>query len=271
MTKLWDYFDGEPFLDNPNLAVLTNPKSKRRRKPSGRRKTMARRLPARNRKGQFVKRGSSHKRATTRRRRRTVGVRTGAFGRRIRRVKVVRRPALVNPRRRRRSTRRRYATVLYNPRRSYRRRSYRRNPVRLGSIFSKPTLKNVGFAVVGLAGTPMLYGFASQYLPTVMTGNQWGRYATKAASAWVLSFGVGKIAGREAERSVLIGGLAYVAMGLIQDFFPTLLSIGGGTSSTTGRYLTGAGKQPLLAGQGRYLRGPMTNSTPGRLDPGSRF
>ena len=139
------------------------------------------------------------------------------------------------------------------------------------SIFAKPTLKNVGFAVVGLAGTPMVTGFLSKYLPSMIVGNRWGMYAVKAASAYGLSFGVEKIAGREAGRSVLIGGLAYVAMGAIQDFFPTLL--GGG--ATMGRYLRSTGKQPLLAGggMGQYLgtRGAITATTPTRLDPAGRF
>ena len=47
--KLWDTFDGEPFLDNPHLAILTNP-SKR-----GKKKMAKRRMPRRDSKGRFIK------------------------------------------------------------------------------------------------------------------------------------------------------------------------------------------------------------------------
>lgn len=258
MTRLWDVFDGEPFLDNPHLSVLVNKPSKRRKKK------MARRLPKRNRKGQFIKghRAKASKRRVSRR----VRVHTGRFGRKVRRVRVARHPVLVNPKRRSRS-RRRYAYVS-NPRR---RRSYRSNPIGgLKTIFAKPTLKNVGFAVVGIAGTPMLTGFLNRYLPAAITSNKWGAYAVKAGSAYGLSLIAGKVAGKDAERSVLIGGLAYVALGLISDFFPTLLGTGT-VSAGTGRYLK---KQPLLASymnQKGAFAGAITAGAPSRLDPAGRF
>jgi hypothetical protein len=225
---------------------------------------MARRLPKRNAKGRFVK-GGARRRAARR-----VRVHTGRFGRKTRRVRVARHPVLVNPRRRRhvakRRTARRYAYVS-NPRRHVRR--HRRNPGGGGfmSIFSKPTLKNVGFAVVGLAGTPMLTGFIQKYLPASLTGNKYANYAVKGAAAYGLSLVANKVAGREAGRAVLIGGLAYVTLGIITDFFPTLLGAGTGT----GRYLQA---QPLLAGVREYpFRGTagITSGAPGRLDPANRF
>jgi hypothetical protein len=244
MTKsLWTEIDGELWLDNPHLSILSaNPTKRRGRKRS---KKMARRLPKRNAKGRFVK-GGARRRAA-------------------RRVRV-----LVNPRRRRhvakRRTARRYAYVS-NPRRHVRR--HRRNPGGGGfmSIFSKPTLKNVGFAVVGLAGTPMLTGFIQKYLPASLTGNKYANYAVKGAAAYGLSLVANKVAGREAGRAVLIGGLAYVTLGIITDFFPTLLGAGTGT----GRYLQA---QPLLAGVREYpFRGTagITSGAPGRLDPANRF
>jgi thiamine transporter ThiT len=137
-----------------------------------------------------------------------------------------------------------------------------------GSIFSKPTLKSVGFAVVGLAGTPMLTGFIQRYLPASLTGNKWANYAVKGASAYGLSLVASKVAGKDAGRAVLIGGLAYVTLGIITDFFPTLL----GTSAGTGRYLNA---QPLLAGMREYpfrgTAGPITAGAPSRLDPANRF
>lgn len=246
MAKLWNYFDGEPFLDNPHLAVLTNPKQ--------RSKAMAGRK--RDAKGRFLKksRASAHRR--TRRR---------AAPRRAARRRTIK-LALTNPRRhtRRRSYRR-------NPVIRRRRRGYRRNPARFGGIgqmFSKPTLKNVGFAVVGLAGTPMLSGFVSKFLPASLVGNQFGNYALKGASAYGLSLAARKFAGREAGNAVLVGGLAYIAIGLISDFFPSILGIGTTPAAAgAGRYLM---KQPLLAAYPK-LRGPITAGAPSRLDPANRF
>lgn len=220
---------------------------------------MARRKQKRNSKVRFVKA------ATTRRRRRTVGVRTGAFGRKIRRVRVARHPVLVNPRRRKRAAGSKYAYVSNRRRRS--RRSYIGNPS-FQSIFAKATLKNVGFAVIGLAGTPMAAGFIQRYLPSGIATNRWAGYAIKAGSAWGLSYVTGKVAGKEASRAVLVGGLAYVALGLIQDFFPQILSLG--SSVGTGRYLQ---RQPNLAEYPRLsgARGVMTASTPSRLQSAGRF
>ncbi len=257
---LWTEIDGELWLDNPHLSVLTANPHKRRSRV--RRKKMAHKLPPRNAKGRFTKRGGVSKH----RRRRSVRVHTGAFGRKTRRVRVVKHPVLVNPRRRRHASnpKRRYAYVS-----NRRRRSYRSNPGGFMSIFSKPTLKNVGFAVVGLAGTPMLTAFIARYLPATLTGNRFANYAVKGASAYGLSLVANKVAGRDAGRAVLIGGLAYVTLGIITDFFPTLLGMG---STGTGRYLQA---QPLLAGVREYpfrgTSGPITSGAPSRLDPANRF
>lgn len=227
---------------------------------------MARRK--RDAKGRFIKAGSARRRS----RRRSVRVHTGSFGRKVRRVRVARHPVLVNPRRRHRRNpihrSRKYAYVS-NPRRHHRR--YRKNPIMsMKSIFSQATLKNVGFAVVGLAGTPMLVGFIQKYLPSIFITNKWAGYALKAGSAWGLSIVGDKVAGKEAGRAILIGGLAYVAVNIIGDYFPTLLGAPAPVTTGTSRYLQ-AGKQPLLAEYMRGARGPITAGTPSRLDPGNRF
>jgi hypothetical protein len=206
--------------------------------------------------GRFLKAGSKRHAAPARRHRHSA-----AAPRKHTRRRVT--MALAAPRRHRRHTYRR--NPVMNPRRH--RRHYRRNPM-LGGIMSKATLKNVGFAVVGLAGTPMLTSFVARYLPATLISNKWAGYALKGGAAFGLSIAARKIAGREAGNAVLIGGLAYVTLGLIADFFPTLL--GTGTATPTGRYLQ---KQPLLAGMGMYpsMRGPITAGAPSRLDPANRF
>src|ERR1041385_8788382 len=45
-TRLWNFFDGEPFLDNPSVMVLGNPK--KRRKASRRRRAVRRSRPVKN-------------------------------------------------------------------------------------------------------------------------------------------------------------------------------------------------------------------------------
>ena len=248
MARLWGVFDGEPFLDNPHLQLLVN--------PLGRTTKMRR---TRDSKGRFVKKG--------RKRQTRAYVKYAKRRKAVRRVQVARAPVLAvrNPRRKKRVRRndpgkRRYAYVMN-------RKKARHNPAfgGLGSIFSTPTLKNVGFGLVGLAGTPMLVAFVRPYLPAAIATNRWAGYLIKGVSAWGLSWGAGKVMGKEAGKAVLIGGLTYTAFTLVADFFPTLLGVGT-TSATTQRYLQ---KQPLLAEYA--LRGPITQNTPGRLDPGARF
>lgn len=151
-----------------------------------------------------------------------------------------------------------------NPRRTHR-RHYRRNPDMLSAIgFNQPTLKAVGFTVVGLAGTPFIEGFITPYIPAAIGQNAFGKYAVKVAAALGLSWGVKKVAGPEAGRAVMVGGIAYVAVSLIRDFLPTLLP----ASSSTGLYSMGA--QPLL-GAKSGLSSPMTTAIPDRWNPSGRF
>jgi hypothetical protein len=247
MAKLWDYFDGEPFLDNPHLFVMNKPRKRKKGKMALKR----------NKKGQFTKR----KKVTARRKttRRAVAHRKVSRRRSTRRrvtarsVKVVRHPVLVNPRRRRRH-------------------GYRRNPS-LGGMFNRITLKTVGFTVVGALGVPFVEGFVTKYIPANILGtdatmNKVVRYAVKIGSAWGLSWGVGKVAGPEAKRAVLVGALASITVGIIRD-----TGLLGGTATPTsgttgtGRYLgayPGMGAQP-------FLGSAVTTRTAERLNPANRF
>ncbi len=253
MARLWNKFDGEPFLDNPHL-FFTNP---RRRRPARKKKgsNMARR---RDSKGRFLKAGASRKRKHTRRRHHAARRRTT-----MRSVRVVRHPALVNPRRRRH-----YRT---NPRR----RHYRRHNPAFGNIFSGSTVKMVLYAGLGLAGTPFIEGFVASSLPQIYPTDPTARkvvsYGVKIGSAWALSWGVGKIAGREAGRMVLIGGLASVAVVALRDLGVFNLLTPGTTVTGTSKYL---GSQALIGrGAGRYpgFGSALTNSTAHRLNPAARF
>jgi hypothetical protein len=251
MAKLWGFFDGEPFLDNPYLTVFSNPKK------GGR--TMAKRSRARNAKGRFVR---NAKRATTKRRRVI----------RMRRAGV----AVVNPRRRRRSPARRRSAVvrvtrrqravLVNPRR--RRHSYRRNPAMLGGLFSTSMLKTIGLTAGGFVAVPFVEGFVAKMLPASIQGKM-TTYAVRIASVIGLAMLGSKFLGRKAGEEIAIGGGVYLAMTAAHDLAPGVLPTFG-----LGSYLRA---QPLLgSGMGAYQRSYMGGSainasTPSRLQPGNRY
>lgn len=222
MKSLWseDEF-GDLWLDNPHLSILTtNPK----RRPSRvRRKTKMAKIKSRPRdaKGRFRKRAGG----------RRWTARVYASGR-TRRVKVTRHPVLVNDPGRRKK-RRSYAYAMNRRRRSPVRRRYRHNPRRFAGLFGKITITNVVSVGVGMVGTPLMSGFINRYLPATISANRYAGYAVKGASAWLLSFAAEKAVGKQAGRAVLIGGLAYLAVNVITDFFPTLIP----STSGAGRYL----------------------------------
>lgn len=208
-----------------------------------------RRTPPRNAKGRFTKRGAAH--------------------RRVRRVRHVAAPVRRSVRRRRAAPRRRVVMLrrgnvaLVNRRRH---RRYRRNaPMFAGIGLNMETLKTVGLTAGGFLGTPFVEGFVINYLPTALTGNKFARYAIRIGAAVGLGFLAGKALGRDAGKKVAVGGLAYVGIGLIKDFMPTLVP-------GTGSYLRGAGSQPLLGSYQRTAMGSYaTASAPSRNNPANRY
>lgn len=238
--RLWRTVDGEPFLDNPRL-MLAN------RKKRG--KKMA--TPPRDSKGRFRKRKSA---GGGRKKKRRYTGKTRVVRTKARRVVVVR-----NPRKR---ARRRTSAAANPPRR--RRRSYRKNPTRIfGKFFSMPTLRAVGFTVLGVTATPFIEGFVFRMLPAQFQ-NKWVRYAVQIGSVWGVGTLTGRFFGKEAGRAAYIGGAAYVGLGLIREFFPGVLG-----TNALGRY-TGVGAQPLIGaypGMGTFA----TAGAPERLQPSSRF
>jgi hypothetical protein len=208
---LWDVFDGEPFMENPQLGILgLNPKRKRGSKMAVRRR---RRVHRRGRK------------STTRRTKRHVSVSVKA-----------------NPRRRRRSRRRSNWLVsgavspFTNPRRRHRRsarknrvhhrrRHARRNPAFMG--FSLPPLKSVLFAGVGFAGPSMVSGFLSSTFPSIMSQTTSmgvaGKYLVKIGSVLGLAWLTRRFVGSNEANMVMVGGAANVALSLANDFAPGFL------------------------------------------------
>ena len=250
MNRLWNYFDGEPFLDNPSLYVLNRAARRRTHRAISKGATKMRRsYRQRDARGRYL----SNAPRKTRKRKRTVYAKAPRKGRRRARsggVKAVYR----NVRK----------VAISNPRRKARRR-YRRNPAfTLGGLFSQKNLRTVGFTVVGIAGTPFVEGFINNLVVKTIgvtdpTLSKVLNYGVKIGSAYGVSFVVQQVAGREAGRLAFVGGLAYVAVSAIRDFFPALLG-------------TGVGHQPLL---GRYsasnVSSFITARAPARLRPETRF
>lgn len=248
MNKLWDFFDDEPFLDNPSLFLLNN---KRRKHGGAKRKIRGASMRRSKRTGRFVKGGSVRRKPVHRRGRKRVYTAAKRRTRRTARAVI----SLSNPRRRARRhvSRRRYHA--------------RRNPAFSLNQFgmSKDTLKTVAFTAGGMIGTPIIEGFVYQYVPVTFTSNVFGKYVVRIGSALLLAWGVGKFVGAEAGKKVAVGGLAYIALGAIKDFFPTLLPASTGVQGM-GAYMP-LRRQPLLGAYQRSALGSTVTNVPSRLQP----
>lgn len=231
--RLWDVVDGEPFLVNPRLGILSNSRrrSKTRPKPtSNGAKKMARR--ARDSKGRFLKAGSRRRTATTRRRRTNASA--ARPGRRRRNAYPIGGVVVANPRRRR-TTRRRSTSVARR-----RRTSYRRNPRLMGVTL--PPMTTVIFAGAGFIAPPMIEGFLSRFVPYSLQGSAIGRYGLRIVSVLGLTYGVRRFVGVKESNAVLTGGSVYVLKTALDEFAPGMFG--------------GYGPVPLPAGEGvsRYVR-----------------
>ncbi len=195
--RLWDFYDGEAFLENPHevknpYVAVINPKRGKR------------------------------KMAATRRRRRTVTVRrrkrvrVAAPKRRKRRNSYASAGPVVaraNPVRRRRRTTR----VTRRRRHS----KARRNPSIMG--LTLPSLNSVLFTGAGFIAPPMLEGFLYQFLPAEVSGNVLGRYAIRIGSVVALSMLTKQVIGSAEAKNVALGGVTYIAMTAISEFMPDMV------------------------------------------------
>lgn len=247
MKPLVNFYDGEPWFDNPQL-VIANPKR--------RKKTMRKRRTRRGRKN------------APRRRVRRNFYSAGMLSNRPRRK------ARRNPRKRRHMRHNAYFP-LGNPRRKHR-KHYRRNPGGRSFLgFTLPPMDEVLFATAGLIGPNLVAGKILSFLPASwQTGsdgkpNQITMWATKVLSVVLPAWAIRRFIGTRASNSFLIGGLAGLSLDAIKTFAPGIIP--------------GIGAQPLL---GSYFDQPravvnfprstgrvpqMIADAPGRLDPQERY
>lgn len=181
--RLWDYFEDQPFFDNPRLFIL-NPEKKRRKKK------MARRV---------ARRRNPRRRLRAHRRRRSF--RANAF--------------VPNPRRRRRTYRK-------NPRRRQHRRNFRSNPFSLGAagnILGFP-IKQVMLAGGAVVAAPYIERQLLKLMPVSFAATTAGRWASKLGAAVGVGY-IAKLAmGNEAARLAYIVLGANLIADAAAEFMP---------------------------------------------------
>jgi hypothetical protein len=236
--RLWNYFNGEPYLDNPRLFIL-NPEKKKRRT-----KKMARRAHRRRR---STRRLSTPRHRTRRRR----SFRANAF--------------VPNPRRRRRT----YRRVA----RRGRRRSFRSNPFSLpgGNVLGFP-IKQVMLAAGSVIAAPFIEQQLMRLMPVSFASTTAGRWAGKIGAA----VGVGYIAkmamGQEAARLAYIVLGANIVADAVSEFLPSMgmgyyqgmgmFSAPGGMVTSGARALGGTyqGVSPMLMQPMSVARDPYAST-----------
>lgn len=194
--SLWDYYGGEPFMENPHLAIVgVNPRSTLNKGQKG--KQMAARRKSRSTKGR--------KNAPRRKARRTAKRNFPTAG------------LAFNPRRKR---------AKRNPhhkRTKSRRHTMRRNPALLGVTL--PPIAMLAWGAGGFLATPMLEGFVSKFVPAQISGNVLGRYAMKVASVLGLTWLTKTIMSNKEAFPVALGGSLYVIVSAVNEFVPQLTQL----------------------------------------------
>jgi hypothetical protein len=197
-TSLWDYYDGEPFMENPPMAII-NPLKYGRRLSKGKYEYINVKKAAKKRKVTMAKRRSSKRRSAPK-----VTIIRASRKRSTRRAKGRRNPFPI-------------AGVAVNPRG---RRKARRNPSIMG--INLPPLTQVLYAGAGFIAPPMVEGFINRFLPTEVKSNTFGRYGVKIASVLGLTFLAKQVLGANEARMVAVGGGAYVLTSAVNEFMPQL-------------------------------------------------
>lgn len=254
--SLWDFYDGEPFMENPHLAIVgANPKRSRSTKRS-------------HKKGSKM----AAKRRSTRRRGRKASPRRRTAKRNFPSAGLV-----FNPRRRKSHKRR----AKRNPvmRHSRCRHSSKRNPALLGVTL--PPITMIAWGAGGFIGPPMVEGFVNKFLPAEITASTLGRYAVKIGSVLGLTWLVKTIMGQREAFPVALGGSMYVVVSAINEFAPQLTSPQSLPPTGTSAYRTGMIKAyrngMISTGVGAYSDGmgrslpSLAGAMPGLAQPSTQM
>jgi len=219
VSKLWDYYGGEPFMENPHLAIIgANPKSSTVRKKG--KKTMA-----------YRRKGKKNSPKRKRRARRNPWPLAGVA---------------INPRKRRTRTytmRKRRGVYSHNPRR----RRARRNPAVLGVAL--PPMAMIAWGAGGFIGAPMVESYVNRFLPAEVTTSVLGRYAVKIGTVLGLTYLTKHLMGQKEAFPVALGGSLYVVVSAVNEFAPQLTTV---PAPTTG---TSAYRSGMIKGVGAYRSG----------------
>jgi len=260
--KLWDYYDGEPFMENPHLAVIGNPfkvGSIIERKKQGFRKIS-------QRKGSKIMAYKRGKKNSPRRKR-------------AKRNPFLGGGLMINPRRQKNRKRRTYhmtknrrGVYTHNPKRR-RRHHARRNPAFLGVTL--PPVNMILWGAGGFVGTPMVESYINRFMPAEVTSNVLGRYAIKIGTVLGLTYLVKHVLSMKEAFPVALGGSLYVVTSAINEFVPQLTTAPAPAPTTTVRaYRTGminAYRSGMIAtGIGSYAATQLANgraALPGLAQP----
>lgn len=206
--KLWDFYGGEPFMENPHLALIGNPfkvGSIIERKRQGFRKIS-------ERKGSKV---MAYKRKGSRKK--------NSPKRKARRNPVPYAGLVINPRRKKTRTynmkRNRKGTYTHNPKKHHRRHA-RRNPAFLGVAL--PPITMIAWGAGGFIGVPMAESYLNRFLPAEVTTSVLGRYAVKIGTVLGLTYLVKAVLSAKEAFPVALGGSLYVVTSAINEFVPQL-------------------------------------------------
>jgi hypothetical protein len=211
-TKLWDYFDGEPFMENPHIAMIGNPfkvGSIIERKKQGFRKISQRKgtkIMAYKRKGK--------KNSPKRKKARRNPIPGGGL--------MINRPRRKNKPRTYTMRKNRRGTYTHNPKKHHRRHA-RRNPAFLGVAL--PPIAMIAWGAGGFIGTPMAESYINRFLPAEVTTSVLGRYAVKIGTVLGLTYLVKHVLSAKEAFPVALGGSLYVVTSAINEFVPQLTQI----------------------------------------------
>jgi len=262
--KLWDYYDGEPFMENPHMAIIGNPfkvGSIIERKKQGFRKISQRK----GSKTMAYKRKGAKKNARRKRARRNPFPGGGLM--------------INRPRRRRRTysmKRNKRGVYAHNPRRRKGHRRARRNPAVLGVAL--PPINMIAWGAGGFLGTPMAESYINRFLPAEVTSSVLGRYAVKIGTVLGLTYLVKHVLSAKEAFPVALGGSLYVVVSAVNEFAPQLTQVPAPAPAVSA-YRTGminayqkgginAYRQGMIAtGIGSYAATNLAKALPGLAQP----